>query len=47
VLCLAALGIAWLGWLPKEKADRFVRFVVGIFVLGFVWRVGAWLVAPY
>jgi hypothetical protein len=46
VVALALLGLIYLGWLPKRRARSFVRFMLGFFVLGFCWRVGAWLLSP-
>jgi hypothetical protein len=46
VIVLAVLGLVYLGWLPKEKAQRFVRFMIAFFMLGFVYRVGVWCLSP-
>jgi hypothetical protein len=45
VATLLVGGIVYLGWLPKDRADSFVRLMVAIFVLGFAVRVGGWLLA--
>lgn len=44
-LVLAVIGSAFVGWLPPDRARRFVQGMIALFVIGFVWRVSAWLMA--
>lgn len=46
VLTLLVIGLLYLGWLPKDRARDFVRLGISLFLIGFIWRVGAWLLAP-
>jgi uncharacterized membrane protein len=39
---LAAVGLVYLGWLSKERAQRFVVAMVAFFVIASVVRIGAW-----
>lgn len=40
------MGLAYLGWMSKEQARRFVAFMLTFYVIGFVWRVGSWYLSP-
>lgn len=46
VIALAIMGLVYLGWMPRERANTFMRGMVAFFVLGFIWRVGAWMMSP-
>lgn len=46
VATLLMLGLAYLGWMPKHKARRFVQAMIAFFFLGFLWRVGGWYLSP-
>lgn len=43
VLILMAVGVVVFGKLPKSISDRITRFLAAILIVGFVVRVGAYL----
>ena len=43
VLILMAVGVVVFGKLPKSISDRITRFLAAILIVGFVLRVGAYL----
>lgn len=45
-LALLAVALCYVGWLSKERAQRFVVGMLVFMTVGFVWRVGAWWMAP-
>lgn len=45
LLTLLVIGVTYLGWLPRDKAERFVRFMIGFFVVGFLYRFLTWYFA--
>lgn len=47
IVTLVVIGVAYLGWLPREKAERFVRMMVGFFLVGFLYRFLSWYFARH
>lgn len=40
------MGLVYLGWMPRERANHLTRALLVFLLLGFAVRVGAWLLSP-